>query len=540
MSPKIAIAQINSIVGDVDYNRRLIYDFSQRAISKNADIVVTPELSLTGYPPKDLLLSHQFYKKTLSALYTLAQDLAQIKDFYLLVGHPFLIGEKRFNACSILSEGKIIDTYCKNVLSHQDGFDEKRYFSSGNKPVVFAVKGIQFGINISDDANAPSIPENTKKAGAEVLLVLGASNYNLNHHPKRIENFRKNISSQGLSTLFVNLVGGQDELVFDGNSFALDHEGKLCVQLEHCQEDFELIRFEQGKLLSGRQATTRSLEEEIYHVLVMGTRDYIEKNGFPGALIGLSGGIDSALTLAIAVDAIGKNRIQTVMMPSPYTSEISLADAKEMAKRLDVCHEVISINECFTAFTKTLSSQFANKAEDTTEENIQARIRGTILMALSNKSGKIVLTTGNKSELAVGYCTLYGDMAGGFAVISDIPKTLVYKLCHYRNTVSDVIPERILTRAPSAELRLNQLDQDSLPPYDTLDVIIQMFMKERKSLEEIVAAGYDKETVERVLFLIRRNEYKRQQAPVGIQISSYGFKNNWYHPITSKFRDQSL
>ncbi len=537
MSPKIAIAQINSIVGDIDHNRQLIHHFAQRAIATGADIVVTPELSLTGYPPKDLLFDNDFYNKTMNALLALAKDFAHVKDFYLLVGHPFVKGKNRYNACSILSEGKIIDTYCKVLLSNHIGFDESLYFTSGTKPVVFTVKNICFGINLSEDSTTHFVPENAKKAGAQVILVPSALTYQIDHISKRIKTLKKNISDQGLAAIFTNLVGGQDEVVFDGNSFALDHHGQLRVQLKHCQEDFELIHFEQGTLLPGRLTQKCSIEEEIYRVLVLGTRDYIEKNGFPGVIIGLSGGIDSALVLAIAADAIEKNRIETYMLPSPYTSEISIADAKDMSNRLDVHHDVIPIIDCFSVFKKTLSSQFSNKPEDVTEENIQARVRGTLLMALSNKSGKIVLTTGNKSELAVGYCTLYGDMAGGFGVIADIPKTLVYKLCHYRNSISDIIPNRILTRAPSAELRPNQLDQDSLPPYETLDAIIDMFMKERKSLTEIVNAGFDKKTVKRVLLLIRRNEYKRQQAPIGIQISSYGFRNNWHHPITSKFRD---
>jgi len=537
MSPNVAIAQINSTVGDIEGNRIRIAAFAHRAAASGADIVVTPELSLTGYPPADLLLDNLFYDRTAAALGALAEDLSDLTGLHVLVGHHLVVGENRYNACSILSEGKIIDAYCKTILPNHSDFNEKRYFTPRERPVVCTVKGICFGICISDDVYTTSAPALAKKAGADVLLIPAASPYNMNQPSERCDILRKNVSELGMAAIYANLVGGQDELVFDGNSFALDHTGSCCAHLQHCEEDLELIGVEKKKIWAARQKQTPSTEEAVYRALVLGTRDYVEKNGFPGVVLGLSGGVDSALVLAVATDALGKERVRAIMMPSPYTADISLVDAAEMATRLDVRYDVVPISDCFSTFLHTLSPQFDGQPEDATEENIQARIRGTILMALSNKTGSIVLTTGNKSEFAVGYSTLYGDMVGGFAVICDIPKTLVYRLCHYRNGVSDIIPERILTRAPSAELRPGQRDQDSLPPYDVLDDIVRMFVEEEKSLHEIIEAGHDPEIAGRVLFLIRTNEYKRQQAPVGIQISSRGFGRNWRHPVTSKYRD---
>lgn len=537
MSLKVAIAQINSTVGDLDGNCRRIADFSRRAAAAGADIAVTPELSLTGYPPEDLLLNHSFCEAAGKALSSLAQNLAEMPGLHVLVGHPAIDGHNRYNACSILSGGKILGTYFKHTLPNYAVFDEKRYFSPGTQPLVFTVKGMRFGIGICEDIWSGDTARQAKKAGAQVLLVPTASPYDTQKIARRYAILRENISTQGMAVIYANLAGGQDELVFDGNSIALDHTGKSCLRLAHCQEDFGLVSFENGIMLSGNQEKTLTQEEEIYHALVLGTRDYVEKNRFPGSILGLSGGVDSALTLAIAADALGADRVRAVMMPSPYTSAISLEDAREMASRLHVRYDIIPVNTCFNAFRDTLSAQFAGLPEDTTEENLQARIRGTILMALSNKTGPVVLTTGNKSELAVGYSTLYGDMAGGFAVIRDIPKTLVYRLCRYRNSLSDIIPERILTRPPSAELRANQCDQDSLPPYEILDEIIRLFVEEGQTPEKIIAAGYHPETVKRILSLVRRNEYKRRQAPPGIRITPLGFGREWRYPITSAYRD---
>ncbi|HZW12341.1 MAG TPA: NAD+ synthase [Noviherbaspirillum sp.] len=537
MTVKVAIAQINSTVGDFARNRAKIVEFSRRAAAQGADIVLTPELSLTGYTPEDLLLRHSFYAKTAQEFEALAKELADLKDVHIVVGHPILHDGKRFNAASVIVNGKTLGTYRKHDLPNDTVFDEKRYFSSADEPFVFDVKGVRFGINICEDTWFVHAPSRAKAAGAQVLLVPNGSPFHMKKHYLRYEMMRTNVTGEGMPLVYANLVGGQDELVFDGNSFVMDAMGTVCMQMKHCEEDLQIVEFEAGQPKSGYLAPELSIEAQVYQVLVLGVRDYIGKNGFPGAIIGLSGGVDSALTLAIAVDALGADKVRAVMMPSPYTAEISWIDSREMVQRIGVRYDEIPIVDCFDAFRNTLANEFKGLPEDTTEENIQARIRGTILMALSNKYGSIVLTTGNKSEMAVGYCTLYGDMAGGFAVIKDIAKTLVYKLCDYRNSVSDVIPRRILTRAPSAELRPNQTDQDSLPSYEILDAIMQMYMEENHSIAEIIAAGYRSEDVERVTRLIKINEYKRRQAPVGIRVTHRAFGRDWRYPITSKFRE---
>jgi NAD+ synthase (glutamine-hydrolysing) len=536
MTVKVAIAQINSIVGDFAGNSAKIVDFCHRAVALGADIVVTPELSLVGYPPEDLLLRPSFYGKSEEALEALCGQLAGFQGLHVVVGHPLMQDGVRFNAASVLREGAVLGTYCKHDLPNDAVFDEKRYFSSADRPFVFAVKGVQFGINICEDTWSSHAPRRAKQAGAQVLLVPNASPYHTKKQHLRYDVMRGNVSAQGLSLVYTNLIGGQDELVFDGNSFVMNAEGKICTQLAHFEEDLRIAEFDGGEPVALEVAPELPLEAQIYKALVLGVRDYVGKNGFPSVLIGLSGGVDSALTLAVAVDALGADRVRAVMMPSPYTAEISWIDSRDMIKRVGVRYDEIPINDCFQAFRGTLAKEFEGLKEDTTEENIQARIRGTILMALSNKYGSIVLTTGNKSEMAVGYCTLYGDMAGGFAVIKDIAKTLVYRVCAWRNSVSDVIPERILTRAPSAELRPDQKDQDSLPPYEVLDGIMQRYMEENQSVAEILAAGYLVEDVERITRLIKINEYKRRQAPIGIRVTHRAFGRDWRYPITSKFR----
>jgi NAD+ synthase (glutamine-hydrolysing) len=537
MTVKVAIAQINSIVGDFAANRAKIVEFARRAAALGADIVVTPELSLAGYPPEDLLLRHAFYAKSNQAFDALVTDVAPLQDLHIVVGHPVLLGGKAYNAASVILNGKTLGTYFKHDLPNDAVFDEKRYFSPGAQELVFDVKGVRFGINICEDTWAAHTPARAKAAGAQVLLVPNGSPYHMKKQHVRYDVMRNNVTSQGLPLVYANLVGGQDELIFDGNSFAMNGDGEVCALLKHCEEDMQIVEFDGAAPRRGGFADELSIEAQIYKALVLGVRDYIGKNGFPGAIIGLSGGVDSALTLAVAVDALGADRVRAVMMPSPYTAEISLLDSREMVKRIGVRYDEIPIVDCFAAFRNTLKSEFEGLPEDATEENIQARIRGTILMALSNKFGSIVLTTGNKSEMAVGYCTLYGDMAGGFAVIKDIAKTLVYRLCDYRNAISEVIPKRILTRAPSAELRPDQTDQDSLPPYEVLDAIMQMYMEENRSIAEILDAGYRREDVERVTRLIKINEYKRRQAPVGIRITHRAFGRDWRYPITSKFHD---
>jgi len=537
MTAKVAIAQINVTVGDFDGNRATIAAQAREAARLGADILLTPELSLTGYPPEDLLLRPAFYAKTEACLGALAQELAALRGLHVLVGHPLQQQGKFYNAVSVLLEGRVLASYHKHELPNSDVFDEKRYFSSGEQPLVFTVQGVRFGVNICEDIWFHTAPERARAAGAEVLLVPNASPFHMNKQYQRYEIARANVTTLGMGMVYANLVGGQDELIFDGNSFAMDGEGEVRAQLKHCEQQLQVVEFDGSAALAGELAQESQLEAQVYRALVLGVRDYVLKNGFPHAIVGMSGGVDSALTLAVAVDALGADKVRAVMMPSLYTAEISWIDARDMAHRLGARYDEIPINDCYQAFTKALAPEFAGLPADASEENIQARIRGTLLMALSNKHGGIVLTTGNKSELAVGYCTLYGDMAGGFAVIKDIAKTLVYRLCAWRNTVSDVIPQRILTRAPSAELRPDQTDQDSLPPYEVLDGIMQMYMEENRSVADILAAGYLMEDIERITRLIKINEYKRRQAPVGIRITHRAFGRDWRYPITSKYRE---
>ncbi|MEB0140366.1 MULTISPECIES: NAD+ synthase [unclassified Undibacterium] len=534
---KVAIAQINSRVGDIDGNAALILAAATSAAERGADIVITPELSLVGYPPEDLLLRPAFYAQAEYALNRLATQLAAQPDVHVLVGHPLARDGRYYNAVSVLLNGGISLCYCKQKLPNDSVFDELRYFSAGNAAAVFDVKGLRFGINICEDTWSDAAPLAARAAGAEVLLVANASPFHMEKQGQRAATMRRHVTAAGMALVYANLVGAQDELLFDGNSFVLDAAGVMVAQLRHCEEDLQIIEFHGAQAQPLPLPAPAALEQQVYAALVLGVRDYVRKNGFPGVLLGLSGGVDSALTLAIAVDALGAENVRAVMMPSPYTADISLLDSREMVKRIGVRYDEIAIAACFDAFRSSLATEFAGLKEDTTEENIQARIRGTMLMALSNKYGSIVLTTGNKSEMAVGYCTLYGDMAGGFAVIKDIAKTLVYRLCAWRNTVSDVIPERILTRPPSAELRPDQTDQDTLPPYEVLDAIMRLYMEENRSRAEIVAAGYAHDDVERITRLIKINEYKRRQAPIGIRITHRAFGRDWRYPVTSAFRD---
>ena len=537
MTVNVAIAQINSTVGDLAGNSQRIADFARRAATQGADIVLTPELSLVGYPPEDLLLRRSFYAKSDLALQALAADLATLSDLHVIVGHPLTRDGANYNAASVLCNGKIIATYCKQALPNYTVFDEKRYFTAADVVCVFSVKGTRFALNICEDTWFPDMPAKARAAGAEVLLVPNASPYHMNKQHLRQEVMREHVSGQGLALVYANLFGAQDELIFDGASFVLNARGEMCAQLPSFEEALTVIAFEGPEPQSQTLASALSVEAQVYAALVTGVRDYVGKNGFPGAIIGLSGGVDSALTLAIAVDALGADKVRAVMMPSPYTADISWIDSRDMVARIGVRYDEIPISDCFDAFRNALAFEFDGLPEDATEENIQARIRGTLLMALSNKTGAIVLTTGNKSEMATGYCTLYGDMAGGYAVIKDIAKTLVYRLCDYRNGISEVIPERILTRAPSAELRPNQTDQDSLPPYEVLDGILRLFMEEGQGVAELLAAGYRKEDIERITRLIRINEYKRRQAPVGPRVTHRAFGRDWRYPITSKFKD---
>jgi NAD+ synthase (glutamine-hydrolysing) len=557
---KVALAQINATVGDLAGNAQRIVNAARRAHAAGAQLLVAPELALCGYPPEDLLLRPAFMQGCAQALAGIAAELVDCEGLQVLVGHPHQFGERgdvrtkstaqplRFNAASLLSGGRIAGTYCKRELPNYQVFDERRYFASGRDaglaPLVFAVGGVKVGVLICEDAWFDEPAQAAKAAGAQVLAVINASPFHLDKGGEREQRMAERARAVGLPLLYSHLVGGQDEVVFDGASFVLDASGTVAMRAPSFVEALAFVEID-AKTVRGDVAPTPSQEEQLWSALVTGVRDYVGKNGFPGAIIGLSGGVDSALVLALAVDALGADKVRTVMMPSPYTAEISWLDAREMAARLGVRYDEIAIAPMFDAFRTSLAGQFAGRPEDTTEENIQARIRGTLLMALSNKTGSIVLTTGNKSEMATGYCTLYGDMAGGFAVIKDVAKTLVYRLCEWKNrqptrradgTLGPVIPERILTRAPSAELRPDQTDQDSLPPYDILDAILALYMEEDRSVEDIIAAGFERTTVERVTRLIRVNEYKRRQAPVGIRITHRAFGRDWRYPITSKFR----
>jgi NAD+ synthase (glutamine-hydrolysing) len=530
---KIAVAQMNFSVGDLAGNVRKILDFASTAKAGGASLLLTPELALSGYPPEDLLLRDDFYLACDSALDLLVKADAGIT---LVVGHPARQGDQHFNAASVIRDGAIVATYHKQKLPNYSVFDEVRYFSPGDAPLVFCHEGIRIGVLICADVwdSAPALQ--AKQAGAEVLLALNASPFHFDKQATRHEVLRDRVSETGLSMVYANMVGGQDELVFDGASFALNGSGDLVRQMAYFEEALGFIEFDGAHALTGEVVADSGLEASVYKALCLGVHDYVEKNGFPGVLLGLSGGIDSALTLAIAVDALGAERVRAVMMPSRFTADISLSDASAMAEMMSVHYTEIPIENLFDSFLNTLSGEFANLPSGIAEENLQARIRGTLLMALSNKFGSIVLTTGNKSEMGVGYSTLYGDMAGGFAVLMDVPKTLVYRLARYRNKVTPVIPERIITRPPSAELRANQTDQDALPPYDILDAIMEAYVEEDASPCEIMAMGYAREDVRRVVTLIDRSEYKRRQAPVGVRITQRGFGKDRRYPITSKYR----
>lgn len=537
---KVAVAQLNCTVGDFEGNSRKIIEAASRAAAAGADLLLTPELSLTGYPPEDLLLRRAFYAASDAALQMLTTKLLQFPDLSVIVGHPLAREGNRFNSASLLQGGVVLGTYCKHDLPNYDVFDEQRYFTPDNRPLVFDSNGTEFGINICEDTWFSYTPECAKAAGAQVLLVLNGSPFNLGKQQQRIDTLRTNVSRFRMPVVYANMVGGQDELVFDGASFVLDADGKLVASAPYFEESLLLVDFIDGVPQPAGVIPGPHEEALVYSALVLGVRDYLGKNGFPGAIIGLSGGVDSALTLAIAVDALGAERVRAVMMPSQFTSAMSLDDAHEMASAMNVRYDVLPIKPVFNAFLSTLSQEFRCLPWDTAEENLQARIRGTLLMALSNKYGSIVLTTGNKSETAVGYSTLYGDLAGGFAVIKDILKTLVYRLCRYRNSIAPVIPERILTRAPSAELKGDQTDQDSLPPYDVLDEIIDLYMQQGRSIAEIVAADHDEATVRKVVRMIRLSEYKRRQSPIGIRVTHRGFGRDWRYPITNRFREESV
>ena len=534
---RLAIAQINCTVGDIAGNSDKIVAAASQAKAKGASLLITPELALTGYPPEDLLLREDFNQASDTALLELAK---KTKSITVLVGHPRVFEGACYNAASVLQDGKVIATYHKQALPNHTVFDELRYFKAGTVPLVFEHHGVKCGVLICADIWEVNPAKLAKQAGAEVLLTLNASPYHMEKQDSRHEVARQRVLETGLALVYTNLVGGQDELVFDGASFVLDRSGALVQQLPAFEEALSLVEVD---CASGNKANpnlaeitpTLSIEASVYQALTLGLKDYVSKNRFKGVVLGLSGGIDSALTLAVAVDALGSEQVRVVMMPSEFTADMSVSDAHLMADIVGVRYSELPIGPLFNLFRETLSDEFAGLAFDTTEENLQARIRGMLLMALSNKFGSIVLTTGNKSEMAVGYSTLYGDMAGGFALLKDVPKTLVYQLSNYRNSISSVIPERIITRPPSAELRHDQKDQDSLPAYEILDAIMEAYVEHDASHVDILAIGYRAQDVNRVTSLIDRNEYKRRQSPIGVRITQRGFGKDRRYPITSKF-----
>ena len=532
---RIAVAQINATVGDLKGNVERIIQSATEAKARGAQVLLTPELALCGYPPEDLLLRPDFYRACKEALEQLAQA---VEGIALIVGFPEEYEGRRYNAAAVIENGQKIAVYRKIRLPNYQVFDEKRYFDAGSEACVVTLVGVRCGINICADIWESGPAEAARHAGAELLLVLNASPCHLEKPQQRLDVLRERGAATGIPSIYCNLVGGQDELVFDGASFALDAKGECQMRLPQFEEALGLVDFSAGHLSSQQLADELSIEAEAYQALVLGVRDYIGKSGFKGAIIGLSGGIDSALTLCVAVDALGAEKVRAVMMQSPYTAQMSLDDSRAMIAALGVHYDEIPIAPAMQTYQVMLDPLFAGMPADTTEENIQARIRGNILMALSNKTGALVLTTGNKSEMAVGYCTLYGDMAGGFAVIKDVYKTLVYRLSRYRNTLSPVIPENIIVRPPSAELKPDQTDQDSLPPYEVLDAIVQAYMEEDRSPREIIAAGLPEDAVRRVVRLLRIAEYQRRQSPVGIRITPRGFGKDWRYPITNRYQDE--
>ena len=556
MNLQISVAQLNFMVGDMPGNARKIIDAAHAAYAQGSRLLLTPELSICGYAAEDLFLRPSFIAACDDAVKTVATELAGLKDMVVVVGHPSggdtrtrsVAVQKRFNMASVLRHGVVEQTYAKRELPNYQVFDERRYFSPGQGVCVFEVEGVTVGLLICEDAWFEEPARLAKEAGAEVLAVINASPFHVGKGGERVARMAERARATGLPLIYAHLVGGQDEVVFDGASFALQADGTVAMQAEGFKENLPSVQVQraQGAINFVVDAAAIAAPSEplaqLWHALVLGVRDYVGKNGFPGILLGLSGGIDSALVLAIAVDALGAANVRSVMMPSPYTADISWIDARDMAQRMNVRYDEISIVPEFEAFKASLAAEFKGLPEDTTEENIQARIRGVILMALSNKFGSIVLTTGNKSEMATGYCTLYGDMAGGFAVIKDVAKTTVFALARWRNlndpygTGANPIPDRIITRPPSAELRPDQTDQDSLPPYEVLDAIIERYMENDQAIDDIVAAGFPRADVERVVRLIRINEYKRRQAPVGIRVTHRSFGKDWRYPITSKFR----
>ena len=538
-SLKIALAQVDLLVGDVRGNAAAVVAGARQARAElGADLVLFPELALSGYPPEDLLF-HRGFRRQIEA--GVAQVCAEAGDASVMLGFPEYTGTGIYNSAALIAGGEVAAIHRKEELPNYKVFDEKRYFHAGTQPTVAGCRGFKVGLLICEDIWEPHPAQLAREAGAQLLTVINASPYEIHKQREREDIARARTRDVGLPLAYVNLLGGQDELVFDGNSFVMDAQGQVVMRAPPFAGGTwvaEFVHDARGKVVPrpGIVAPELSDEASIYSALTLGVRDYVRKHGFPGVVMGLSGGIDSALTLAIAVDALGKDAVHAVMMPSRYTSSMSLADAEEQAQTLGVKYSVLSIEGMFEATLATLEDEFAGRPADATEENIQSRCRMLLLMGLSNKTGRMLLTTGNKSEMAVGYATLYGDMAGGFAPIKDCSKLLVYRLANYRNSISRVIPQRSIDRAPTAELRQGQKDSDALPPYEVLDPILEAFIEEDLSVDEIEARGFDRATIGRVLDLVKRNEYKRRQAPPGVRVSRRAFGRDWRYPITSGYR----
>ena len=537
---RCVMAQLNLLVGDVEGNTSRIIEAGNRArVEFGADVLMTPELAVSGYPPEDLLF-HSGLR--LQVAQSIARLRSELQGITLVAGYPDYEGEHIFNSAIVIRDGKVLANHRKACLPNYRVFDEKRYFTPGTLPTVVDMNGVRAGILVCEDVWEAGPAIQARDAGAEVLLVINASPYEVNKQIQRERDVvRRRVAETGLPLLFVNLIGGQDELVFDGNSFVMDARGVVTTRAPAFTEGLYPVDIRPAagggvETTPGSLAPLQGEEESVYGALVQGTRDYVDKHGFPGVVLGLSGGVDSALTLCIAVDALSPERVHSVAMPSRYTSQMSKDDAAMQAAWLKVKHSEISIEGMFEATLAALKDEFSGRPADTAEENIQSRCRGVLLMGISNKTGRMLLTTGNKSEMAVGYATLYGDMAGGFAPIKDCSKLLVYRLCAWRNTQSRAIPPRVIERAPSAELRPDQKDTDSLPPYEVLDPILEAFIEEDLSVDQIAARGFDRATVGRILDLVKRNEYKRRQAPPGVRVSGRAFGRDWRYPITNGYK----
>ncbi|MEE4279461.1 MAG: NAD+ synthase [Halieaceae bacterium] len=536
---QLLMAQINTVVGDFAGNTERVLDTVRDAVRRDpAAVVVFPELTLSGYPPEDLLLRPSLGPRIEACLERLGRELPG--SAWVVLGYPRRHGDLLYNCAGVIHDGTLCAEYRKQQLPNYQVFDEKRYFAPGDSPCVLDIEGVPVALTVCEDLWRQGPAATAREAGAQLLINLNASPYHRGKQAERFDLVMGQARELGLDIVYVNQVGGQDELVFDGGSFAVDCRGQVCAEAPRFEEAMCWIslraRPEAPRIEAQPRAVALKETEAVWRALTLGVRDYVNKNGFPGVVLGLSGGVDSALTLAVAVDALGAERVEAVMMPFRYTSQISVEDAAEQSAILGVRHSVIPIEAIYESFLAALADEFEGLDPDTTEENLQARCRGVILMSISNKKGSLVLTTGNKSELAVGYSTLYGDMAGGFDVLKDVPKTLVYELCRYRNALGPCIPERVIERPPSAELAPDQTDQDSLPPYDVLDRILELYVEQDWIAEDIVAEGIDREHVERTIRLVDLNEYKRRQAPVGVRITRRGFGRDRRYPITWAWR----